>query len=320
MVAGAMALGISACGGTKSRAANEAASGEAASAAVNVPVFCADSAYAYVKRQVEFGPRVPNTPAHRNAGDWLAAELRRHGAEVHEQTADLTAFDGTLLKARNIFGRFNPGVKSGRLLLLAHYDTRPWADQDPDETRRGTPADGANDGASGVGVLLELARQIAAQDPGTGIDILFSDAEDYGAEDNEESWALGTRHFASQMRSLGWMPDQAILLDMVGGRNASFPSEYFSRQSAPALDAAIRAAAARAGASDRFPDSYGGAVTDDHLELIKAGVPAVDIIEYRADRGFNDSWHTHSDNIDNIDPATLGAVGQTLLQYIYNRK
>lgn len=314
-------LSLAACGAGRNRQGDSVSgeSSEEVRAAV-VPDFSADSAMNYLRRQVSFGPRVPNTEAHRKAGDWMVSELKRHGAEVHEQTADLTAFDGTVLKCRNIFARFNPEAKGERLLLMAHYDTRPWADEDPDPANHKRPIEGANDGASGVAVILETIRNLSADNPGTGIDILLSDAEDYGVSDDENSWALGARYFAEHMHADGWAPSKAILLDMVGGRDAKFPYEFFSRQYAPALDREFRNAAAKAGYADLFPDSPGSAVTDDHVELIKKGVPVIDIIEYNSETGFNPTWHTMADNIDNIDPATLKAVGQSLLQYIYETK
>lgn len=300
-----------------SRAAGDSGDRDSISS-VCVPQFSADSAYEYVRRQVVLGPRVPGSEAHRRTGDWLVGRLRAYGAEVHEQRVDLTAFDGTILPVRNIFARFNPSVKDGRLLLLAHYDTRPWADKDPDVSKRKSPADGANDGASGVAVLLEMARLISTDNPGKGIDILMTDAEDYGTENNDDSWAMGTRYFAAQMRNNGWTPSGAILLDMVGGRDAVFPYEYFSRQSAPMLDRRFRDAAALAGHSHIFPDYAGGAVTDDHIELIKQGVPAIDIIEYDPQTGFNPTWHTHSDNLENISTETLRVVGESLVRFIYS--
>lgn len=284
---------------------------------VALPVFEADSAYAYVKRQVEFGPRIPNSSAHERTASWLASELRRHGAEVTLQKADLKAFDGTILKTTNIMGSFNP-EQPERLLLLAHYDTRPWADEDPDPDKRARPIDGANDGASGVGVLLETARIISANNPGAGIDILFVDSEDYGTEGDDSSWALGARYFAENPIKPGYRPAKAILLDMVGGRDAVFPAEYFSRQSAPELDDAFRRSASATGHAARFPARYGGGITDDHLELIKQGIPAIDIIDYRHD-GFCPTWHTSADNLDNIDPETLRAVGETLIHLIWNK-
>lgn len=281
--------------------------------------FDADSAYAYVKRQVDFGPRVPNTEAHRLAGDWISAELRRHGADVTEQRMDLQAFDGTLLKARNIFGQFNPAEEE-RTLLLAHYDCRPWADEDPDPDKRRMPVDGANDGASGVAVLLEIARQISLDNPGSGIDILFVDAEDWGTEGDDDSWALGARYFVKHPVKPGYRPARVIVADMVGGRGARFPVEYFSQQAAPDLVNEIWNHAAAAGYGSMFPRRPGGAVTDDHVEFIKEGIPAVDIIEYHPRSGFNPHWHTTSDNIDNIDKTTLGAVGETIMTYLKQNK
>lgn len=301
------------CGGAKSGAATAPAAEKEGAA---VPAFSADSAMAYVRAQLGFGERVPGSEAHRLTADWLVAKLRGFGAQVTEQKADLKAFDGTVLHARNIFGRFHP-ERERRILLLAHYDTRPWADEDPDPANRNKPVPGANDGASGVAVLLETARALQTADPGTGVDILFVDAEDYGTEGDDDSWALGAQHFAENPPVEGYAPDGAILLDMVGGKDAAFPPEYFSVQAAPALDAAFRRAAAEAGHGRLFGGTVAGAVTDDHVKLIERGIPAIDIIDYREGQGFNPTWHTLDDNIDNIDPATLRAVGESLLHFLY---
>lgn len=285
------------------------------------PVFNADSAFSYVEEQVAFGPRVPNTAAHQAAGLWLADELRRHGAEVAVQKAALKAFDGTILQASNIIGSFNPEAPD-RLLLLAHWDCRPWADEEPDEKNHKTPVDGANDGASGVGVLLELARILGENPQSKGIDILFVDAEDWGTHDDDSSWALGAAYFVDHPFKPGYRPSEAILLDMVGGRNAVFRREYFSQQAAPGLNDKIWNAAARIGRSDRFINEIGGGVTDDHLRFIEAGIPAIDIIEFQPNSptGFNPTWHTLSDNLQNIDKNTLHSVGATLVEYIYSSR
>lgn len=275
--------------------------------------FDADSAYKYLAQQVAFGPRVPNTEAHRKAGDWLTSQLRRHGSQVIEQKAQLTAFDGTVLSVRNIFGRFNP-EQQDRLLLLAHWDCRPWADQDPDPAKRKNPVDGANDGASGVAVLLELARQISLMDSKKGIDILFVDAEDWGSEGDDESWALGTKYFVDNLPIEGYKPSVAILLDMVGGENATFCREYFSEKAAPELADRVWQEAQRQGFGDIFINKMGSAILDDHVPLIKAGIPAIDIVEYRVTEpyGFNPRWHTTADDMSGISKTTLQAVGSTL--------
>lgn len=311
------AMAFAACGGKKSVAAADSVPQEPAATA-RAP-FDADSAYYYVARQVAFGPRVPNTEAHRRCGEWLAGELERHGATVKRQRASLKAFDGTDLDALNIFGQFNPSAKE-RVLLLAHWDCRPWADQDPDPANHGKPVDGANDGASGVGVLLEIARQLGMKAPEKGIDVLFVDAEDWGTEGDEDSWALGARHFVENPPIDGYAPDEAILLDMVGGKDAVFCREYFSEQAAPALAQKIWSIAAAGGYGEMFQNRLGGAITDDHVQFISRGIPAIDIIEYHPENetGFNPRWHTAADNMEGISAATLGAVGETVMQYIMN--
>ena len=277
--------------------------------------FNADSAYAYVKHQVEFGPRVPGSEAHRRCGDWLSSKLREFGADVTEQTATLTAFDGTRLPMRNIFASINPDADR-RILLLAHWDSRPWADHDPDPAKRANPVDGANDGASGTGVLLELARNLSSASGDTGIDILLCDAEDWGEESNDESWALGARYFAGNPPTQGYMPSAAILLDMVGAPDATFMREYFSQLANPALADEIWSIAKSLGYGDMFVNRMGSAVNDDHVELIKGGIPAIDIIDYREGSGFFSGWHTTADNMDAISKETLGAVGGVLAAYI----
>lgn len=300
--------------------ATDSAPEAARSQAVVRPAFDADSAYLFVERLMAFGPRVPNTQAHRLSGDWLAAKLRGFGWNVTEQEALLKAFDGTMLESRNIFAQLNPEA-SDRILLLAHWDSRPWADQDPDPAKRSLPVPGANDGASGVGVLLEIARQLPLSGSMAGVDILFVDAEDWGEEGDDDSWALGTRHFAQNPPVAGYRPSQAILLDMVGSPNARFGYEYFSAQSNPALLRQVWANARELGYGSLFVEGFGGAVTDDHVELIKQGIPSIDIIDYRysADyQGFDPVWHTTYDGMQNISRETLRAVGETVSSVIEN--
>lgn len=279
--------------------------------------FDADSAYTYLARQVAFGPRVPNTEAHRKTGDWLVAELQRHNAQVYEQKANIKAFDGTILNARNIFAQINP-EEGDRLLLLAHWDCRPWADKDPDPDKRNEPVDGANDGASGVAVLLEIARQLKENPTKKGIDILFVDAEDWGTDGDEESWALGTKYFVENPVVKGYSPRGAILLDMVGGDGALFCREYYSERAGGGLADIVWSAAKSLGYGNLFIDKMGSAVLDDHIQLIRAGIPAIDIIEYHPETGFNERWHTSRDNLEGISKSTLDAVGKTLMHVIAN--
>ena len=300
-------------GGTTAASDGNDDAGRPRSAAA--PQFDADSAYSYVEQLMEFGPRVPNTVAHSRSGDWLGDKLREFGWEVTEQEAVLTAFDGTSLHARNIFAQINP-EKPDRMLLLAHWDCRPWADQDPDPAMRGMPVPGANDGASGVGVLLEIARQLKLQNSDVAVDILFVDAEDWGEEENEDSWALGTRYFAENPPVESYRPLQAILLDMVGSPGAQFGPEYFSEQSNPQLVQKVWNTAQKLGHGSYFHRGYGGAVTDDHVQLIAHGIPAIDIIDYRD--GFDPVWHTTTDTMDNISKETLRAVGETVLATVIN--
>lgn len=289
--------------------------------------FSADSAMAYAAAQVAFGPRVPGTAAHSRCADWLASELRRHGADtVTVSAAPVTAWNGDRLTIRNIFARFNSRAEA-RVILLAHYDTRPWADMETDPAAIERPIDGANDGASGVAVLLEVARNLALERPEIGVDILLTDCEDYGARadapSDEESWALGARHFADNLPyAPGQYPRYGILLDMVGAKGARFNREYFSTLQAPAPTAKVWAMASKLGLDDRFPTAMGGAVTDDHMPLINAGIPVTDIIEsHSASTGaFPATWHTHADNLSNLSTESLSAAGRVVLNVIYNEK
>ncbi len=285
---------------------------------VEIPSFSADSAFRNVSRQVAFGPRIPRSEAHDKCGSWLAAELSRYGADtVICQTTDLPDFG----PMTNIMGRFG-AEKADRILFVAHWDSRPVADEETDPAKRTQPIDGANDGASGVGVLLELARIVGETSPNVGVDILLVDAEDSGNEGDEDSWARGAQYFVENMTYgvAESMPRYAVLLDMVGGDGAVFPREMFSHTYARPIVDKIWALAAENGMETRFVNRVGGAVNDDHLPLIRAGIPTVDIIEtaHPQTGSFNPTWHTLQDNINNIDPVTLGDVGRLMTILIYS--
>ncbi|WP_300727609.1 M28 family peptidase [uncultured Bacteroides sp.] len=313
------------CGSSNKNNAQENETEE--QALVKAPDFNADSAYTYIADQVAFGPRVPNTAAHRSCGEYLAKKLEGFGAKVYNQQADLVAYDGTILKSRNIIGAYNPESKK-RVMLCAHWDSRPYADNG-EEKYHHTPIDGANDGASGVGVLLEIARQIQQKAPAIGIDIIFFDAEDYGTPDfyqgmhQANTWCLGSQYWGRIPHVADYKARYGILLDMVGGKNATFYYEDYSKHTANKAMKKIWKTADKLGYSNYFIKQDGGSVVDDHMYVNQLRqIPCVDIIDYNpnTDTGFNPTWHTIDDNIKNIDKATLQAVGQTVMTVIYNEK
>ena len=317
-----------ACSNRTAEGSAESQSTEEATAPIEAtwPIFNADSAYAYVDQQVKFGPRVPGTESHRLCREYLTGKLKSFGADtIILQQATVEAFNGKSLPMTNILARFN--TKSPRrILIAAHYDTRPWADEETDESKQSTPIDGANDGASGVGVILELARNLQMSLPEIGVDFLLTDVEDYGSHDDdtpgESSWALGAQYWAANpVYTPTQRPAYGILLDMVGGRDARFYREYFSEQTAGWLNTKVWTAAATEGIG-RFKNEVRGGVTDDHIFITRSGIPCIDIIECANDRtgSFPPYWHTTSDNMENIDRATLGDVGRTLMRVIYSEK
>lgn len=320
-----LACACVACGSSNNKAKQDEQTEE--QAFVQAPAFNADSAYAYVEKQVAFGTRVPNSAPHKACGDYLADKLAGFGAKVYNQYADLMAYDGTILKARNIIGVYNPESKK-RVLLCAHWDTRPYADEDEAKHHR-TPIDGANDGASGVGVLLEIARQLQKQAPAIGVDIVFFDAEDYGTPDfyegthRSDTWCLGSQYWGRIPHVPDYKARFGILLDMVGGKNASFYYEAYSKNTAHAAMQKIWDAAHRIGYGNYFIKKDGGHITDDHMYVHRfRQIPCVDVIDFdpNSDTGFNHTWHTLKDNMEYIDKATLQAVGQTVMTVIYNEK
>ncbi len=294
----------------------------------NAPAFNQDSAYLYVDKQVAFGPRVPNTQPHVNCGDYIANELEHFGAKVIEQKAEVKAYNGQKLNMRNIIGVFNEN-QSDRILLCAHWDTRPYADHDPDKANYNTPILGANDGASGVGVLMEIARQIGLKMPEIGVDIIFFDTEDYGAPEfyegdaGEDTWCLGSQYWAVRPHVKGYAAKFGILLDMVGAKNAFFPKEGFSVQYANRYVEKVWQKAHSIGYGKYFINERSGYITDDHLYINQlAGIPCIDIIQLdkTSRTGFYENWHTINDTMDFIDKETLKAVGQTLMEVIYSEK
>ncbi len=298
---------------------------------VKVPRFVQDSAYAYVAKQVSFGPRVVNSDGHKACKAWLVEKLRSFGAKVSEQNFQAKAYTGETLNGTNILASYNPDSRT-RILLAAHWDTRHIADSPLSTERRNEPILGADDGASGVAVLLEIARQLNLNPLSIGVDIVLFDAEDYG-ESNKEyttqaeqvagimTWALGSQHWAKNFAG-GIKPRYGILLDMVGAKGAYFPKEEYSRSFAPGLVEKVWTLAKDMGFGDQFVDVNGGGVTDDHYFVNRiTGIEMIDIINLPAEsknKSFGDHWHTHHDNLDIIDPKVLKAVGQVVLAVVYN--
>lgn len=303
---------MTACGNTKV-VSGDAAGSDTVTAVAEQNPFDAAGAFELTRQQCDFGPRVPGTPAHENCAEWLISTLQASCDTVLVQTASVQSARSGKVGIKNIIGVINPEA-SKRLLLLAHWDTRPWADNDPDPSNHNKPVVGANDGASGVGVLLQLAHQLKTNGTTLGVDILLVDAEDMGITNNEESWGLGTQYWTQHPHVTGYKPLFGILLDMVGAPDASFTREYYSLQYAGGfVDAVWRCAA-----GDHFKGQAGGAVTDDHVFVNNAGIPCIDIIDLRSnnDTGFCPVWHTVNDTMDHIDHCTLAEVGQTLINVI----
>lgn len=290
--------------------------------ALNVPAFNADTAYDYVARQVAFGPRVPGTPAQKQCAAWIEQELKKNCDTVYRQEVEVKAGNGQTLPCINLVGSIHPQAKR-RILLLAHWDSRPWADEDT--VNRNEPIAAADDGGSGVAVMLEVARQLNGKPlpADLGVDLLFTDVEDYGkSEWGEHTYCLGTQYWARNPHVPGYRAEFGILLDMVGARNARFLMEPGSRQMAGEVQQHIYEAAGRAGYSSFFPFTVSNmGIEDDHVYVNElAKIPTVDIINHAngpAGDEFPAHWHTHGDNMSIIDKATLKAVGQTMLQVLY---
>lgn len=292
----------------------------------NIPEFNADSAYHYIKAQVDFGPRIPNSLAHGQAGDYLISQFKKYGATVTVQAFTASTFDNQKINLRNIIASFHPEKKK-RILLAAHWDTRPFADKDPEKPN--STFDGANDGASGVGVLLEIARVIQQQPPSIGIDIILFDGEDWGERDNQQDthplppgltewWCLGSQQWARNKHQSNYSASFGILLDMVGGKNARFAKEGYSLEYAPGIVDKIWNTAGRLGFSHIFLQEQTSFATDDHKFVNEvAKIPMVDILCYEPVSGFGDFHHTRKDNLEIISKETLSVVGKTVLNVIY---
>ncbi len=285
----------------------------------NLPAFSGQAAYQHIEQQVSFGPRNPNSIGHQKALQFFLEELGKYADEVTRQDFTHTGYDGEVLNLANVIASFNKAA-TRRILLCAHWDTRPRADMD--DTRTDEPIIGANDGGSGVGVLLELARILKEHPPEVGIDIVLFDGEDYGHQeiDDLQRYFLGSRHFVDNLPP-GYKPSFGVLLDLVGDVDAQFYKEGYSMQYARGVVETLWKAARELGLP-HFINRIGPPISDDHKILNEGGIPTIDIID--SDLVGNHSpnprrsyWHTHRDTLDNISSETLGAVGKLLVHMIY---
>ena len=300
--------------------------------------FSADSAYAYIAHQVAFGPRVPGTSAHQACGDWLMAELSRHGVQVKEQMGTMLDYAQNKQAIRNIVAYFE-GTTPMTIMLCAHWDCRPWSDEEMEYSQRFEPVPGANDGASGVGVILEILRQLSElKKEGQlvpNIQVVFFDCEDMGTpshytgQQREDTWCLGSQLWAKEYkqaitRAHSTQPKihYGILLDMVGDASATFPLEYFSMTYAGGYVERVWRTAVKLGYGRYFTYQQAYPITDDHYYVNTiASIPCIDIIDYKVgtETGFSEWWHTQQDDMQNINKSTLQAVGETVLTTICSK-
>jgi hypothetical protein len=269
-------------------------------------------AYARVVKQVEMGPRVPGMPGHEATLAWIERELSRLGARVERQSFhDIST--GRPLDLVNLIAHYGPAASGRRIAICAHWDTRPWSDQDPDSTHRADPVPGANDGASGVAVLLELAELMSRQSPPVAVDLVFFDGEDQGTADSPANYCIGSRFYAARVTAAGSAirPDAAFLFDMVGDRDLGIHPEIQSEQRAANIVAIVNEAA-RATAALHFHPIAEYTLTDDHVSLLDLGIPAVDVVDFDYP-----AWHTHRDLPDQVSPQSLAEVAQVAAWIVY---
>ena len=270
--------------------------------------FNADSALSYIRQQLAFGPRVPGTPGWQNTGDWIVAHLKRTADVVTEQKWTHTLAAKQQIPMRNIFARFKPGATE-RILYVAHWDTRPRADSDPDPVNHTKPIPGANDGASGVALLMAVADALKKLPPSMGVDLLFVDGEDYGTFSPDTDVLIGSTYFAEHLPSPNYRPLFGVLWDMIGDADLNIEQEMYSAQQAPEVVQRVWAKAKELGYEQYFlPNMRSYTITDDHYPLIKAGLRVINVIDYPWD------WHhTMGDDITRVSAKSLKVVGDVAM-------
>lgn len=279
--------------------------------------FDGEKAHDYLVRQTSFGPRAPGLPGHERCLQFLRAELGKSADRVDVQEFYFTLPSGKRLTLTNVIASFNIRA-SHRVALSAHWDTRLWADKDPEEKNRKKPIIGANDGASGVAVLLEIARQLKANPPTSGVDLLLFDGEDLGTSGRPESFSVGSRHFVRN-KPAGFTPQFCINIDMIGDRNLTIYREQNSERLAPDIQNLVFSTARQLNVT-QFIDAQGAEITDDHLPLNEVGIPTVNLIDFDYPDESNGYWHTMADTPDKCSAESLSAVGRVLMAIINLRR
>ena len=293
---------------------------------VGIPAFNADSAYAFTAVQVAFGFRTPGSREHQQCADYLAAQMRRWCDTVIVQEFSVVLWNGTRVRGKNIIASLeaHPGSPAGkRVLFGAHWDSRLWADHDPDEANHRKPLPGANDGASGVAVLMEMARTMSEMRPGVGVDFVFFDVEDQGIPEwagryEDDTWCKGSQYWAQHPHTPYYTAVYGVLLDMVGTQQPRFTKEQVSMHYAPNIMNKYWTAAAALGYDRVFVNQETDPILDDHLYVNQmAGIPMIDIVQNNIGVSFFPYWHTLQDDMSHVDRNTLQMVGTVLLKTIY---
>lgn len=283
--------------------------------------FSAEAAMGYARAQVAFGPRVPGSPAARRAGDWIVEQMRQRADTVTVQAWTHVTRQGDTLPLRNVLARFKPRATE-RILYLAHWDTRPRADEDPVLGRRASSFDGANDGASGVGLLIAVADLLKKTPPAMGVDLLFVDGEDWGDfggydEGGAPDVLIGSTYFAKHLPDSGYKPMFGVLFDMIGDANLDIYQEGHSLSRAPEVVRRVWNTAHELGYAKHFISSDGGPITDDHLPLLNAGLRVIDVIDINYRSPDQQTYHhTSMDTMDKLSLKSFQVVGDVAMRLL----
>ena len=318
----AAAVAVAACKGDKNKVSDADVAPSVDYAAARTPDFNADSAYRFVKEQLEFGVRTPGSKGHNQCREYLERQMRRFCDTVMLQDFNTSLWDGTQARGTNIIASLNLACRD-RILLAAHWDSRLWADHDKDDANHKTPILGANDGASGVALLMEMARVMSHMPPSIGIDFIFFDLEDQGIPEwantyKDDTWCLGSQYWAQNKHVPFYCAVYGVLFDMVGTREPRFTKEGFSRQYASGVTDKLWKTAAALGYGKVFVDMPTDPILDDHMYVNRqGGVPMVDIVQNSIATSFFEHWHTMGDDLSSVDANTLKLVAEVVMKTIY---